>query len=67
MFVSFALPCGPGALMDQLAPGGRMLMHITTPTPSWPGLAVISRCPDGRVTSHLRAVEFAHRAGHGRK
>lgn len=44
-----------------------MLMHITTPTPSCPALAVISRFPDGRVTSHLRAVEFAHRAGHGRK
>ncbi|GAA2313254.1 hypothetical protein Scani_79210 [Streptomyces caniferus] len=67
IFVSFALPCVPGALVDQLAPGGRMLMHITTTSPSWPALAVISRCPDGRVSSHLRAVEFAHRAGHGRK
>ncbi|MFF8789419.1 protein-L-isoaspartate O-methyltransferase [Streptomyces sp. NPDC015125] len=67
IFVSFALPCVPGALVEQLAPGGRMLMHITTTSPSWPALAVVSRSPDGQVTSHLRAVEFAHRAGHGRQ
>ncbi|MGW7486291.1 protein-L-isoaspartate O-methyltransferase [Streptomyces sp. NPDC054786] len=67
IFVSFALPCVPGTLLDQLAPGGRLLLHITTASPSWPALAVISRSPDGRITSHLRAVEFAHRAGHGRK
>ncbi|MFG2827324.1 protein-L-isoaspartate O-methyltransferase [Streptomyces sp. NPDC048434] len=67
IFVSFALPCVPAALVNQLAPGGRLLMHITTTSPSWPALAVVSRSPDGRVTSHLRAVEFAHRAGHGRQ
>lgn len=67
IFVSFALPCVPAVLVDQLAPGGLLLVHITTTSPSWPALAVISRSPDGKVISHLRAVEFAHRAGHGRK
>lgn len=67
IFVSFALPCVPEALVDQLVPEGLLLMHITTTSPSWPALAVFSRSPDGRITSHLRAVEFAHRAGHGRK
>ncbi|MGW2404101.1 methyltransferase domain-containing protein [Streptomyces sp. NPDC001739] len=67
IFVSFALPYAPEALVDQLAPGGRLLMHITTDSPSWPALAVISRGPDGQISSQLRTVEFAHRAGHGRK
>lgn len=67
IFVSFALPYVPEALVDQLALGGVLLMHITTASPSWPALAVISRGLDGRIISQLRAVEFAHRAGHGRK
>ncbi|WP_063795877.1 methyltransferase domain-containing protein [Streptacidiphilus griseoplanus] len=65
IFVSYAAPRVPQALVDQLATGGRLLMHLTTASPSWPGLAVISRGPDGRVEGELRAVEFAHRAGHG--
>ncbi|MGA5266246.1 GFA family protein [Streptomyces lydicamycinicus] len=67
IFVSFALPSVPEALVDQLAPGGVLLMHITTESPSWPALAVVSRGPDGRISSRLRAVEFAHRAAHGRR
>ncbi|MCL7493082.1 protein-L-isoaspartate O-methyltransferase [Streptomyces sp. MCA2] len=67
IFVSFALPRVPEALVSQLAPGGRLLVHITTASPSWPALAVVSRHPEGRIVSQLRAVEFAHRAGHGRK
>ncbi|WDT59705.1 protein-L-isoaspartate O-methyltransferase family protein [Streptomyces sp. G7(2002)] len=67
IFVSFVLPSVPEALVDQLAPGGVLLMHITTDSPSWPALAVVSRGPDGRISSHLRAVEFAHRTAHGRK
>ncbi len=67
IFVSVAFPRVPEALMDQLAPGGTLLMHITTASPSWPALAVVSRELDGPIISQLRAVEFAHRAGHGRK
>ncbi|MFF3513223.1 methyltransferase domain-containing protein [Streptomyces sp. NPDC002573] len=65
IFVSFAVPRVPDALVDQLAPGGRLLLHVTTASPSWPGLAVVTREPDGRIAAELRAVEFAHRAGHG--
>ncbi|MFE7782117.1 hypothetical protein [Streptomyces nigrescens] len=64
IFVSFALPSVPEALVDQLGSGGVLLMHITTDSPSWPALAVVSRSPDGRISSRLRAVEFAHRAAH---
>ncbi|MFK0264737.1 protein-L-isoaspartate O-methyltransferase [Streptomyces angustmyceticus] len=67
IFVSIALPSVPEALVDQLAPGGVLLLHITTESPSWPALAAVSRGPDGRISSHLRAVEFAHRAAHGRQ
>ncbi|MFI0156650.1 hypothetical protein [Streptomyces lydicus] len=67
VFVSFALPRVPEALVSQLAPGGRLLVHITTASPSWPALAVVSRDPEGRIVAQLRAVESAHRAGHGRK
>lgn len=65
VFVSFAVPRVPAALMEQLAPGGRALMTLGTSSPSWPGLAVISKRPDGAVEGELRAVEFGHRAGYG--
>lgn len=65
IFVSYAVPRVPGALVDQLAPRGRMLMHITTGSPSWPALAVVERAADGKLRAELRAVESAHRAGHG--
>ncbi|WP_371674211.1 hypothetical protein OG985_47465 [Streptomyces sp. NBC_00289] len=51
--------------MEQLASGGQLLVHVTSASPSWPGLAVVERTCDGRIAAELRAVEFAHRAGHG--
>ncbi|MFH8634898.1 methyltransferase domain-containing protein [Streptomyces lydicus] len=65
IFVSFAVRRVPTALVEQLAPGGRVLMTLGTSSPSWPGLAVIDRRPDGTVEAELRAVEFGHRAGAG--
>ncbi|MER6108320.1 50S ribosomal protein L11 methyltransferase [Streptomyces hirsutus] len=65
VFVSFAVPRVPPALVEQLAPGGSALMTLGTSSPSWPGLAVIARRPDGVVEAELRAVEFGHRAGVG--
>ncbi|MER5597029.1 methyltransferase domain-containing protein [Streptomyces sp. NPDC002265] len=65
IFVSYAVQRVPTALVEQLAPGGRLLAHVTSASPSWPALAVVERTADGQVTAELRAVEFAHRAGHG--
>ncbi|MEU8950007.1 protein-L-isoaspartate O-methyltransferase [Streptomyces sp. NPDC048489] len=65
IFVSYAMERVPTALVEQLAPGGRLLVHVTSASPSWPGLAVVERTADGRIEAELRAVEFAHRAGHG--
>ncbi|WND40744.1 protein-L-isoaspartate O-methyltransferase (plasmid) [Streptomyces sp. BB1-1-1] len=65
IFVSFAVPCIPPALVDQLSPGGRALMTLGTSSPSWPGLAVITKTPAGEVVPELRAVEFGHRGGAG--
>ncbi|WP_328664936.1 protein-L-isoaspartate O-methyltransferase [Streptomyces sp. NBC_00328] len=65
IFVSFAVPRVPKALVEQLAPGGLALMTLGTSSPSWPGLAVIGKRPDGSVEAELRAVEFGHRAGAG--
>ncbi|MFD7134515.1 hypothetical protein [Streptomyces sp. NPDC059894] len=65
MFVSFAVRRVPRALVVQLAPGGRALMTLGMSSPSWPGLAVIGKRPDGTVEAELRAVEFGHRAGAG--
>ncbi|CAL9673094.1 Protein-L-isoaspartate O-methyltransferase (plasmid) [Streptomyces sp. enrichment culture] len=65
IFVSYAVEHVPAALVDQLARGGRLLVHVTTASPSWPALAVVERTLDGQFRAELRAVEFAHRAGHG--
>ncbi|MFD7554246.1 protein-L-isoaspartate O-methyltransferase [Streptomyces sp. NPDC059835] len=65
IFVSFAVRRVPQDLVEQLAPGGRALMTLGTSSPSWPGLAVVERRPDGAVEAELRAVEFGHRAGAG--
>ncbi|WP_256220614.1 protein-L-isoaspartate O-methyltransferase [Streptomyces sp. CC53] len=65
VFVSFAVHRVPTALVEQLAPCGRALMTLGTSSPSWPGLAVIDKRPDGTVEAELRAVEFGHRAGAG--
>lgn len=65
IFVSYTVECVPAALVEQLAPGGRLLAHVSSASPSWPGLAVVERTADGKIRAELRAVEFAHRAGHG--
>jgi protein-L-isoaspartate O-methyltransferase len=65
VFVSFAVPRVPPALVEQLAPQGRMLATVGTNSPSWPGLAVITTTMRGRVVGELPAVEFGHRAGWG--
>lgn len=65
VFVSYAVPWVSWAWVEQLAPGGRVLASVTGTSPSWPGLAVITRTAHGRVEGELRAVEFGHRPGHG--
>ncbi|WP_431045302.1 protein-L-isoaspartate O-methyltransferase [Streptomyces sp. P1-3] len=65
IFVSFAVPRIPPALVAQLAPGGRALMTLGTTSPSWPGLAVITRTSAGAVEAELVAVELGHRGGAG--
>ncbi|WP_410539822.1 methyltransferase [Streptomyces sp. KL2] len=65
ILVSFAVPRVPGAWLEQLAPGGVALATVGTSSPSWPGLATVTRTPGGRTEAELRAVEFGHRAGHG--
>jgi protein-L-isoaspartate O-methyltransferase len=65
IFVSYTVERVPTALVEQLAPEGKLLAHVTSASPSWPGLAVVERTADGQITAELRAVEFAHRAGHG--
>ncbi|MGP4087832.1 protein-L-isoaspartate O-methyltransferase family protein [Streptomyces sp. KR55] len=65
VFVSFAVPLVPPALVEQLAPQGRLLATVGTSSPSWPALAVITKTAQGRVEGELRAVEFGHRAGWG--
>ncbi|MGW4160032.1 protein-L-isoaspartate O-methyltransferase [Streptomyces sp. NPDC004788] len=65
IFVSFAVPRVPPALVSQLAPGGRALMTLGTSSPSWPGLAVVTRTLTGAVEGTLVAEEFGHRGGWG--
>ncbi|MEV7907224.1 protein-L-isoaspartate O-methyltransferase family protein [Streptomyces anulatus] len=65
IFLSYAVRRVPSTLAGQLGPGGRLLAHVTTASPSWPALAVVERTPEGTLKCELRAVEFAHRAGHG--
>lgn len=43
IFLSYAVRRVPTAVVGQLAPGGRLLAHVTTASPSWPGLAVVER------------------------
>ncbi|WP_309228156.1 protein-L-isoaspartate O-methyltransferase [Streptomyces lunaelactis] len=65
VFVSYAVPRVPSAWMEQLAPGGRALVNVSSTSPSWPGLAAITRSPRGLVEGELRPVELGHRPGHG--
>ncbi|MGW7029162.1 protein-L-isoaspartate O-methyltransferase family protein [Streptomyces xanthophaeus] len=64
IFASYSLARVPEPWLEQLAPGGTALLHLTTGSPSWPGLAVISKGADGRVTGKFRPVRYGHRAGH---
>ncbi|MEU9139374.1 protein-L-isoaspartate O-methyltransferase [Streptomyces sp. NPDC048404] len=65
ILVSYTMERLPAALVEQLAPEGKLLAHVSSASPSWPGLAVVERTSDGQIKAELRAVEFAHRAGHG--
>ncbi|MEU9182616.1 methyltransferase domain-containing protein [Streptomyces sp. NPDC048550] len=65
IFASYSLARVPAPWLEQLAPGGTALAHLTTGSPSWPALAVISKDPAGQVTGELRPVRYGHRAGHG--
>lgn len=64
-FVSYTVPYVPRAWADQLAPGGKALVNVTGLSPSWPGLAVITRTPGGRLEAELRPVDTSHLPGHG--
>ncbi|MFI6689367.1 protein-L-isoaspartate O-methyltransferase [Streptomyces sp. NPDC050485] len=61
----FALPCVPTAWLEHLAPGGRLLVTISTSTPSWPALAEVTRTPGGRIEALLHGVAEGHRPVHG--
>ncbi|MFI5986843.1 methyltransferase domain-containing protein [Streptomyces sp. NPDC051555] len=65
IFASYSLTRVPAAWLEQLAPDGTALLHLTTGSPSWPALAVISKGLAGQVTGELRPVRYGHRAGHG--
>ncbi|WP_254646777.1 protein-L-isoaspartate O-methyltransferase [Streptomyces sp. GbtcB6] len=66
VLVSFAVPRVPVAPVEQLAPQGVLLATVGTSSPSWPGLAVITKTDAGVVQAELRAAESGHRAGWGR-
>ncbi|MEU3904100.1 methyltransferase domain-containing protein [Streptomyces goshikiensis] len=65
IFASYSLTRIPAPWLEQLAPGGTALAHLTTGSPSWPALAVIAKDSAGQVTGRLRPVRYGHRAGHG--
>ncbi|WP_261993349.1 protein-L-isoaspartate O-methyltransferase [Streptomyces sp. 3211.6] len=65
IFVSYAVTRVPEAWPQQLAAGGLALATLSTSSPSWPGLAVLTRTGSGRVRARLEAVRLGHRAGHG--
>lgn len=67
IFVSYAVPCVPAAWPEQLAGGGLALASLATSSPSWPGLAVITKTADDRVEARLEAVKLGHRLGDGGK
>ncbi|MGW7439857.1 methyltransferase domain-containing protein [Streptomyces sp. NPDC054849] len=67
IFVSYAVTRVPEAWPEQLAPGGLALASLSTSSPSWPGLAVVTRTGGGRVEARVEAVEFGHRPAHGWK
>ncbi|MFE5859687.1 protein-L-isoaspartate O-methyltransferase [Streptomyces virginiae] len=65
IFASYAVPTIPAAWLEQLAPGGLALAHITSGAPSWPALAVITKTAAGTIAGELRPARHGHRAGHG--
>ncbi|MDD9381118.1 protein-L-isoaspartate O-methyltransferase [Streptomyces sp. ZAF1911] len=65
IFASYAVPAIPAPWLEQLAPGGFALAHITSGSPSWPALAVITKTAAGAATGELRPARYGHRAGHG--
>ncbi|MFJ6934596.1 50S ribosomal protein L11 methyltransferase [Streptomyces sp. NPDC101132] len=65
IFVSYAVTRVPEAWPQQLAGDGLALATLSTSSPSWPGLAVLTRTGSGRVQARLEAVRLGHRAGHG--
>ncbi|MFG2483386.1 protein-L-isoaspartate O-methyltransferase [Streptomyces virginiae] len=67
MFVSYAVTRVPAAWPEQLAVGGLALASLATSSPSWPGLAVITRTATGLVEARLEAVKLGHRLGDGGK
>ncbi|MFC8125933.1 protein-L-isoaspartate O-methyltransferase [Streptomyces sp. NPDC057302] len=60
-------PRVPDALVEQLAPGGRLLVHVITTSPLRPGLAVVTRTANGKVRAELRASDGAHHGGDSTK
>ncbi|MFB7255112.1 protein-L-isoaspartate O-methyltransferase family protein [Streptomyces nojiriensis] len=67
IFVSYAVTRVPEAWPQQLAAGGLALATLSTPSPSWPGLAIVTKTTAGRAEARLEAVALGHRAGHGWK
>ncbi|MFF4392992.1 protein-L-isoaspartate O-methyltransferase [Streptomyces sp. NPDC001552] len=67
IFVSYGATRVPEAWPQQLAAGGLALATLSTSSPSWPGLAVITKTATGHTRARLEAVELGHRAGHGWK
>ncbi|MFJ8011084.1 methyltransferase domain-containing protein [Streptomyces sp. NPDC096339] len=67
IFVSYAVTRVPEAWPQQPAAGGLALASLSTSSPSWPGLAVITKDATGRTRARLEAVKLGTRAGHGWK
>jgi protein-L-isoaspartate(D-aspartate) O-methyltransferase len=67
ILVAAACPEVPPALLEQLAPGGRMLLPVG-PDPYGQALRVVDRQEDGRYVEvdvmEVRFVPLTHRAGH---
>ncbi|MET9405992.1 hypothetical protein ABZX90_09440 [Streptomyces sp. NPDC002935] len=45
IFVSYTVERVPTALVEQLAPEGKLLAHVTSASPSWPGASLSSGAP----------------------
>ncbi|WP_256961965.1 methyltransferase [Streptomyces sp. NRRL B-24572] len=55
------VPCVPPAWVAQLAPGGRLLTTLATPTPSRPGQLLVIRADAGRIEAVLRGRPSGYR------